>query len=573
MKKFLKIAVALIYISNVGMVPSSGQTGSETNNIPTLKDVKLEQKDIVIELSQMMPYKVNNLVEQSKLIIDITGALYKTGFTKKDLETDLIKRVRGYQFKENPLIARVVIDLKDPVDYKTFDNNDNNIVISVKRSDVLKNSGTKKQDIKAKSTASGKKDLLNALPKEVVTLDFEGADIRDVVRLMAETSNINMIYGPEVGGNISVHLKNVPFDEAFRTIMNLKGLVATQLGNNILRITTPEILQKEQAKAILFTKTIPVNYVKADEMQKHILAVMNSAGRKGSISVVEASNSLVITDTQDGIAQSERLIAQLDKKPPQVLIEARIVEINLSDGFDIGVQWEYSRVKTKNERTKFIGTQDSGARIMGEAPDGTSYGPGSPPMGTGVELPASAGNAAITFGFISNSDFLAVSLAALVTQSKAKILAAPKVVTINGKEAKIEAVQDIRFRTSTVTGTGVVSNSFTLVSAGIKLNVTPTINAEDQITLQIKPESSFPTEEEVGAGPIIRTRTAETTVIVKDGETLAIGGMIDDRDTEAVRKVPLLGDIPILGVFFRNNTNSKQRNELLVFVTPRIIRE
>ena len=112
-----------------------------------------------------------------------------------------------------------------------------------------------------------------------------------------------------------------------------------------------------------------------------------------------------------------------------------------------------------------------------------------------------------------------------------------------------------------------------MVNAGIKLEVTPVINAEDRITLRIKPESSFPTADSTEAGPVIRTRNAETTVIIRDGDTLVIGGLIDDSDTKGVQKIPLLGDIPIIGVFFRSNTNRKIRNELLVFVTPRIIRE
>jgi type II secretory pathway component GspD/PulD (secretin) len=167
---------------------------------------------------------------------------------------------------------------------------------------------------------------------------------------------------------------------------------------------------------------------------------------------------------------------------------------------------------------------------------------------------------------------VSATLGALINQSKAKILAAPKVVTINGQPARIEAVQDIRFRTSTVSN-GVVSSDFKTVSAGIILAVTPTINAEDRITLQIKPESSFPTQQSTDAGPIIRTRTAQTTVSIRDGETLVIGGLIDDQDTKGVTKVPVLGDIPIIGVFFRSNFTRKVRNELLVFVTPRIIKD
>jgi type IV pilus secretin PilQ/predicted competence protein len=290
--------------------------------------------------------------------------------------------------------------------------------------------------------------------------------------------------------------------------------------------------------------------------------------------VVQETNSIVVTDSQEGIAQAERLVAQLDKKPAQVMIEARLVEMRIRNGFDIGVQWEFFDSHTTDGKTKFIGTtnKEDPRVIVGQNSDGDDIGASGPGAGTGVNLPGPAG-AGITFGFVNNSSIISASLNALVTQSKAKILSSPKVVTVNGQEAKIEAVQDIPFKTAVVSANGAVTESFQLVSAGIILTVTPTINAEDRITLRVKPESSFPTQDTNGGNPIISTRKAQTTVSIKDGETLVIGGLISDSDTKGVSKVPLLGDIPIIGVFFRSNTNQKERSELLVFVTPRIIRD
>lgn len=582
----MKLIWACVYCVQLIGAPLTGSTApAGESSVPAVQDVRVEGSDVIIELSQLMPYKTSSMTSPWRLIIEIPGTLYKTGFSKKDLNTLLVRRVRGYQFKETPLVSRVVVDLNAPVDYKSS-NVDNSIVINFRKNEALESQQKKEAAGKEKSMlGQRRRDLLNSLPKEIVTLDFEGADIRDVVRLMSETSNINIIYGPEVAGTITIHLKQVPFDEAFNTILNLKGFVASQLGSNILRVTTPEILQKEQSKAVVFTKTIPVNYIKAQEMQKHIQSIMSSAGRRGNITIAEETNSLVVTDTQDGLAQAERLIAQIDKKPAQVMIEARIVEINLNNGLDVGVQWEYAKQNFKTdasgatEKATTFGLLDrsGGSRISqtgtfsgsGEESIG-AIGPGQ--AGTGVNLPGPA-SAAITFGIVKNLSAFSATLSALVNQSRAKILAAPKVVTINGKEARIQAVQDIPFRTAAVSASGAVAESFTTVSAGIILAVTPTINAEDKITLKIAPESSFPTADSTPAGPIIRTRKAETTVIVKDGDTLVIGGLIDDQDSKGVSKVPLLGDIPIIGIFFRSNTSRKIRNELLIFVTPRIIRE
>lgn len=582
MKNLIRKLLAGLYVAQLALTPINAQDVIN-EGIPVLQDIRSEGDNIIIEMSQSTPYKISNLPSQSKLIIEIQESQYKVSFSKKDLNSKFVRRVRGYQFKETPMVSRVVLDLKTTVDYNAF-NVGSNLVVSLRANQVLEQQvqqlkNQKIEEVKAPVKPQKKRDLLDTLPREVVTLDFEGADIRDVVRLMSETSGINIIFGPEVNGNISIHLKKVPFSEAFKTIMNLKGLVATQLGSNILRVTTPDLLQKEQSKAVVFTKSIPINYLKAEEMQKHIQAVMNSAGRKGTITVVEQTNNIVVTDTQEGIAQAERLVAQLDNKPAQVMIEARIVEINLNNGFDIGVQWEFADQNLSNNGNdlKFLGQNNNpaGSARISNTVNGVDVGANSPANnGTGVNLPIPDPAGAITFGFINGANqALSATLAALVTQSKAKILAAPKVVTINGQQAKIEAVQEIPFRTSVVSGNGQVSNSFENVPAGIILDVTPTINAEDRITLKIKPESSFPTQEETEAGPVIRSRTAETTVIVKDGDTLVIGGLIDDQDTEGVSKVPLLGDIPIIGIFFRNNTNRKIRNELLIFVTPRIIRD
>jgi len=571
MNTFFRKLFLLVYMAQLTFLPAVADPATTTAII----DLKAENNQITMELTQLMPYDVYTLESPSRLVIEVPQTQYKAGFSKKEINEGLIRRIRGYQYKENPLISRIVVELTGNVDYKA--NADGNLVtVSLKGNSAATNSSNeKKVTTKTQIAPSRKKDLLASLPKEEVTLDFEGADIRDVIRLMAETSNINMIFGPEVTGTIAVHLKRVPFDEAFGTILNLKGLVASQLGANILRVTTPEILQKERQKAIIFTKTIPINYLKADEIQKHLTAVLSTSGRKGTITVVNQTNSVVISDSEEGIGQAERLIAQLDKKPRQVMIEARIIEINLNNGFDIGVEWEFADLTTKGDKTKFLGTitdDEDNARVLFTDANDEKFGAATGgTVGTGVSLPGPT-NAGITFGFVSADNILSATLAALITQSKAKILSAPKVVTVNGELAKIQAVQDIRFRTRTISA-GTSSESVETVSAGIILEVTPTINAEDRITLKIKPESSFPTQESSGDIPIIRTRTAQTTVVIKDGETLVIGGLIDDQDSKGVKKVPLLGDIPIIGAFFRSNTSRKTRNELLIFVTPRIVRD
>lgn len=578
-RTLLRSMMIVLYLIQLTVLPTRAEPASSTTpvSMATLNDIQIQGEDVVLNFSQLMPYDVYMLENPWRLVVEIPDVRYKAGFDRKTVSTSLVSRIRGYQYKENPLVSRVILDLKAPVDYKTAAN-ESSVKISLVKNTVLDEKSTKGTTGRQKSPRKyeSKMDLLQSLPKEVVTLDFEGTDIKDVIRLMSETSNVNIIFGPEVSGTISIHLRDVPFDEAFRTILNLKGLVASQLGSNVLRVTTPDILARERTKSVLFTKTIPVNYVKADEMQMHIQSVMATNGRKGTITIVPESNSLVITDSEEGIAQSEILIAQLDKRPKQVMIEARIMEMRLDNGFDLGVQWEYAATNATQDGFRFLGAPtDETTRVTWKQADGTTIGAVTPfkGAGTGVSLPAPIGSGgAISFGFVQNDKILSATLSALVTQSKAKVLSSPKVVTLNGQEAKIEATDDIPFNTQTISN-GTVSNAITMINAGIKLNVTPTINAENRITLIVKPEASFPDYTRSDTTPTIRKRQAQTTVVVKDGDTLVIGGLISDDDQKTVAKIPLLGDIPIIGIFFRQTHTSKRRNELLVFVTPRIIRD
>jgi hypothetical protein len=413
MKFFSRRFMACLYAIQLVITPAMGDP---TSDAPTLMDVQTEGEEIVLQLSQLVPYDAYLLDSPWRLVIEMRETKYGAGFKMKNIENTLVSRVRGYQFKENPLVSRVILDLKAPVDYKT-NASGNNVIVSLKRNDVLAQEAKKEPAIKTGSVKKGsqKLDLLRNLPREVVTLDFENADIKDVVRLMSETSNINMIFGPEVAGSISVHLRQVPFDEAFRTILNLKGLVASQIGNNIIRVTTPDLLAKERSKAVTFTKTININYVKAADLQTHLQTVISSSGRKGTITVAPESNKLVITDTEEGIEQAEILISQLDRRPKQVMIESRIVEINLNNGFDIGVQWEYfnpGKEYGRGEDFNYLGT---GGIRTSEDPEGRISWVGSdaageevftsaigPTTGTGVNLPGPT-SAAITFGLRSLS--------------------------------------------------------------------------------------------------------------------------------------------------------------------------
>ncbi len=422
------------------------------------------------------------------------------------------------------------------------------------------------------------------LPKTLVSFDFHEADIRDVLRVLSAQSGINIIHGTDVAGSITITLKKVPFDQAFNTILTLGNLVSQEVGTNILRVMTPAALTQERAHAVTFTKLFPLNYAKAEDVKTQLDAIRSAEGRKGIITVDARTNTLVITDTPEGLENASRLIAEIDKKPYQVQIEAKIVEVNLDKKIDLGINWSYARSNISGGEHQYVGktqaTVGGTSRLYHGMPPGASRVEDTGPMGggTGVNFPATpvlGQLAGISFGVISDNVRLNAMLSMLASKGVTKLLSNPKVTTLNNQEAKIlvgERVPYVQQTTQLGTGAGGVTSEVQWLEIGIKLTVTPTINADKQITLKVYPQVTL-LSRVTAAGPVVGTREAQTTVMIKDNETVVIGGLIEEEDIKSAAKVPLLGDIPILGHLFRRSYDSKERSELLVFITPQIISE
>jgi type IV pilus assembly protein PilQ len=428
--------------------------------------------------------------------------------------------------------------------------------------------------VEAKKTEFRSSGKVN-LPKKPITLDFEEAEITDVLRVLSIKSGINIIHGNEVSGTITLHLENVPFDKAFETILSLKGLVSQEQGPNILRITTPQTITEERSRAVTFTKIFSLNYATADDVKANLDAIRQAEGRRGNISVDARTNSLIVTDTPEGLSSLESILSELDKKPQQVIIEAKIVEINVTNTLDLGIQWQYAGQVSNNPNIAVGQTVasvgDSGFGVTQAGSDLVS--PVSPGAGgTGVSFPAAAASgqtAQIAFGIWGNGRYLTGVLNALAQKGLSKILSTPKVTTINNKEARILVGQRIPYTTTTVTTAG-STQATQFLEVGIKLTVTPTINVDEKITLKVHPEVSLYVRADA-AGPVTGTREAETTVMVNNGETVVIGGLITENDQKLGTQVPLLGDLPIIGHLFKRDYHTKERTELLVFLTPQII--
>lgn len=570
-------------------------------DVAKLKSISYEGKAVRVNLDRPVEYRVFALSQPPRLVLELSKTVHGAKPYEATVQDDLLKRIRSSQFKTTPeMITRVVLDLPRMVPYRA-QKDGNGVVLRFSEGPAVETAavetvpvsagedvreGEAVSDVAAMASprsagrsSSRPKDLLASLPKNPITIDFDDADIRDVIRVLAEMSGVNIIYANDLRGLVTIHLDRVPFDEVFNTVLTTQGLVAQQIGNNILRVLTPEALSTDRARSVTTYKTFTLNYGKASEVANHLSAVKISP--TGRFTIDERNNAIVVTDTPEGLAAAERLIVELDRKPQQVLIETKIVEINLDKALQLGIQWEYARRELKSNGMQVLGQQfaETGTtvpdgKIGFPGTDGTGadiviHGANPSERGTGVNLPGDVESSAISFGFINNSDLLTATLNALEKENQTKTLTNPKIVTTNNQAAKIQIGQRVPFLQSTV-NQGTTTQSTVFADVGFIIDVTPTISIDNRIRLKVKPEASS-VRSITSAGPTIDTTTAETEVLLADGETIVIGGLVSESMIEDAKKVPLLGDLPVLGVFFRSTLNQKIRKELLVFITARIV--
>ena len=368
--------------------------------------------------------------------------------------------------------------------------------------------------------------------------------------ILAAKANINIIYSDDVSGTVTISLTKVPFEEAFKTLLNIKGLTAQQAGDNILRIATPGTFIAEQKKGLQQTRVFFLNYAKTADIKLQVEAVSLAEGRASKCTTDENNNAIIVTDTASGLEATARLIRNLDRVPKQVMIEVKLVEVSLENSFDLGVNWNFSNTQ---------GGYSGKVNMPGPIPAGDTF----------------AGS--FTFGKVLNNLSYTAVIAAAVKKGKLKVLSDPKVVTLNNKKATITITDQTPYTTLETTvgsgGANTQTQKVTYVPSGITLEVVPTINSDGRISMHLIPQVTQASGGTPTTPPATNTRSTDTNVIVRDGETIVIGGLIRDTQSDTVYKIPLLGDIPLIGVAFRKKSVSRSRLELLIFVTPRIIED
>lgn len=482
-----------------------------------------------------------------------------------------------------------VADFKTPVQKVTLKrlNNDTQLIITTTGNWELVNKSAapgyftfqvlpKKQNLESGGVNNAPKTFTG----RKISLDFQDVEIRTILQILAKESGMNIVASDSVNGKMTLSLKDVPWDQALDLVMQARNLDMRQQGNIVNIAPRDELLAKDKAflqaekdiadLGALYSQNFQLKYKNVEEFRS-ILRLDNAdttgnrntlVSGRGSVLIDPATNTLIVTDTRSVIEKFRKLIDELDVPAQQVMIEARIVEA--ADGFsrDLGVKFGATgRKKLKNETSAFGWGVNSG------------FGGGDKwEAQTKINLPVAAAANSISLVRAISSGALNLELSASESLSKTKTLANPRVLTQNRKEAKIQSGYEIPFTVTTASGGGNSTNT-ELKKAVLGLTVTPNITPDGQIIMTVKINKDSPAQCASGNNTIlcISTKSLNTQAMVENGGTLIVGGIYEENNGNTLTKVPLLGDIPVIGNLFKTRGKKTDRRELLIFITPRII--
>lgn len=435
----------------------------------------------------------------------------------------------------------------------------------------------------AEDDSAGKSDIGQTEMTELekpghVTIDFKNAEIESVLRVLATKSGVNIVAGKDVAGLITIRLVDVPWETALNVILRTYGF-AYERDGNIIRVTTIDNLAREE----LTTEVFALNYARAEGVSVSVVEMLTE---RGKIKFDERTNLIIVTDIPTNIYKVGQVIKNLDSQTPQVEIELKVIETSANRAENLGIDWTTSIVASGSKRPTTVpfsnwssrgrmypeptSSAESDAFAHRGSREGTQYS-------TFPEVPSSVGSDQyFQFGTLDFTS-LSATMEFLFSRSDTEILSNPKVTTLNNQAAKITVGTKwpvAEYAYSDETGRWVVSG-WNYIEYGILLEVTPVINQDNFITLTVHPEVSDKEGVVTFEGadvPILTTKEAEAKVMIKDGETLVIGGLMKDKVVDTKRKIPLLGDLPIVGLLFSKREKEVEKRNLLIFITPTIIK-
>ncbi|MFH1061802.1 MAG: secretin and TonB N-terminal domain-containing protein [Candidatus Omnitrophota bacterium] len=372
---------------------------------------------------------------------------------------------------------------------------------------------------------------------KLISITLKETDIREVLNILAFKGGVNIVAGDDVDSKISVQLKDVPWEQALDVILKTYNYTYKREGN-LIRVMSLARALEEEGKTPLKTKIIPLNFADVSGLKDSLNKMLS---KRGTMEIDKRTNSLIITDIPEMVDAIEESSIQLDTLTPQVLIEAMMVDIKITDANQWGSLMNIIDLKSPNNTNNLSNDLTTAFTNL------------------------------FNFSTVTENFDITGTINMLVEEGMASILANPKVLTLDNQAAMIEITTEIPYSESVDSG-GAVTTTIKFKDAGIKLSVTPHVTSGRFISMNVMPEQSFQSGFAEGTTqPIIDKRKAETNLLVKDGQTIVIGGLRQTTDNLTQQKFPFLGDIPFMGLFFRNKIRTKVETELVIFVTPHII--
>ena len=493
-----------------------------------------------------------------------------------------------------PEALRVRLDVKDfatPVQFVNATESNGNVTIVVEPTgfyDYLAYQTGNKLILSVKPLSQDdmekRKAERFAYSGEKLSLNFQDIDVRSVLQLIADFTDLNLVASDTVQGNITLRLQNVPWDQALDLVLKTKGLDQRKIGNVLLVAPADEIAARERQEmeaqkqiaelAPLRRELIQVNYAKASQIAELFQSVTSGQGdERGSVTVDDRTNSIIAYQSQEKLDELRRVVTQLDIPVRQVMIEARIVEANVDYSKSLGVRWGGALTSNGGKWNAFGKNGNMGIKEK----EGLSCGPfaGNCTLPTindspipFVDMGALNATSGLGIGFITNHAILDLQLSAMEKTGNGEVVSQPKVVTSDKETAKILKGTEIPYQEASSSGASTTS----FKEATLSLEVTPQITPDNRIIIDVKVTKDEPDFANASGGiPPIKKNEVNAKVLVADGETIVIGGVFSNTQTKSVDKVPFLGDLPFVGRVFRRDHIQDQKSELLVFITPRIM--
>jgi type IV pilus assembly protein PilQ len=608
--------------AGVATPPEVASGPRATKIVAITQDAVAGEFSVTVKADGRLKYQDFFLGNPDRLVVDFPDVLARAQAPSADGSVRPVKKVRLGQFSAaSPRVARLVLDLSARAAYRIVEGSDGvKIVFGEGQETSPEPFAALRPAVEPMTAPAAPISMaapaplsLQALPEPQITtsdspsptfpedekkytgapisLDFKDGDLQDIFRLFSDISGSNVVVNPGVSGKVTLKLQEVPWDQALDLILKTNGLGST-VENNVIRIARLSDLQKEEVdrrkleeeKALagdLITIRPRLSYAKAGELEATVKKVALSA--RGNITLDTRTNTMIITDLEANIKKANDLIADLDRATPQVEIEARIIVTSRDFTRQLGIQWgfnheqsfRYGNTTNLAFPNSIIINGNASPSNLGISADqnGQATGPtgfGTEGRGYAVNLPADAFNSGIgiSLGNVLGNFSLDAALTALERQGRGRLISTPKVTTQNNKEATITQGQQIPIQT-------VANNTVTVTfkDAVLTLKVTPQITDAGTVILNLELNNdSADFSRQINGIPPINTQAAKTQVLVRDGATAVIGGIYQSTETSNQSRTPFLGEIPLLGYLFRNRGVNTQNQELLLFITPRIVK-